>query len=809
MGFFDRVLPAKGPFTLFSGSTGPDGKLSEQRHWNGLQSHEALEKKIQELSTQPLNIFFAAGSYAGPNRSKPVAKRALFLDLDGKDFGSIKDALLGLSTFVRSVGLPPPSIYVHSGRGVHAYWCLDRDYTLEEWLPVAKALKAKCAELGFTADPTPTADPARVLRAPGTLNRKEAVPIPCRILSDNGSSYPLSVIATQLIPSSLPARNAASKLASLAPADALISRPAFRQLSSDEVETMLSCVELPRINNRDLWVQILCAVQDWGKKSEASWKLFDEWSATQAGYSQAENRKIWDSFEPDGGITIATLVKMAVENGYEPPGIPAPVAPISFAEQVAAPAAQQDVASTPAQVQVTDPLMIAAQHAVNAGGKPRFGRDEAVQFLANEFVIITDQKGIYYSVTKREALPREVIDDLITRYMPLNASGVPTNASLIIRRYGTRHTVQSLGFHPTAGSIYAEGGKSYVNQYNAPAAMLPANPQEQALLDNFWDYMFPLAEDQAFSTYLKQCYGHLVQHPEIKIESAPLIISPEFGTGKTTLAYEIPRRLAGEANTQTVSNKTLRGTYSSYINGKQFLHFDEIHVNGKWDSDDTANSLKSLIAGSTVEVHPKFMSPFNIPNRVFVSATSNYEDAMSLPTDGERRWGVYAHTPARPWSIAQKEAYFRVLYNWLRSARSAGVLRWYFAQVNLTGFNPAAPPPITVAKQRMVSKSQAKEVRAMQEAMADGEAPFDRALVTTPALKQFLHSETGKIYSSCETREFFKRAAPDAVGLKQTRIKQTKAGMPNRAHPICWKDKLYWTDPSRTSEEIRKELGPT
>jgi hypothetical protein len=806
MGYFSRVLPAKGSFTLFTGSTGPDGKLSEQRHWNGLQSHEAIEKKIQELSTRPLNVFFATGNYAGPNRSDPIAKRALFLDLDSKDFTSIQDALLGLSTFVRTVGLPPPSIYVHSGRGVHVYWCLDRDVPVAEWLPVAKALKAKCEELGFTADPTPTADPARVLRAPGTLNRKEASPIPCRILSDNGASYPLAQLAAQLMPGVGLAGtgSTASRLASLAPADALITKANFKPLSAAEVASMLSYIELPAIGSRDLWIQILCSVQDWGKKSEESWSIFDAWSTTQPAYNQHENRKIWDSFEPDGGITVGTLVKMAVEAGYEPPGVPAPVTPASLAEQVAAGPEAKEIDDDPVvHSAVTDPLMIATQHAVNAGGKSRFGKDEAVQFLANEFVIITEQKGIYYSVTKREPLPAQVIDDLLTRYMPLNANSVPTNATLIMRRYGVRHSVQSLGFHPTAPAIYAEHGKSYVNQYSAPAAMIPGTPQEIALLDNFWDYMFPLAEDQAFSLYMKQCYGHLVQHPEIKIESAPLIISPEFGTGKTTIAYEFPRRLAGEANTQAVSNKTLRSTYSSYINGKQFLHFDEVHINGKWDSDDTANSLKSLIAGSMVEVHPKFMSPFNIPNRVFVTATSNYEDAMSLPTDGERRWGVYAHQPTRQWTPAQKSAYFAVLYRWLKSPRASGVLRWYFAQVSLTGFNPSAPPPITDAKKRMVSKSQIKEVRVLCDAMDHGDAPFDRALVTCDRIRQFLHAETGKTYSGYEVREFFARAVPGAMALKQVRSGQT------RIRPLCWRDKLHWMDAARTPDDIKKELGST
>ena len=804
--FFDRVLPAVGPFALFTGTTGPDGKLTEPRHWNGLQSHEALERKVQELSTQPLNVFYAMGS-CGPNRKPPIAKRALFLDLDSKDFGgSIKDALLGLSAFVRATGLPPPSVYVHSGRGVHVYWCLDRDVPVAEWEPVAEALKAKCQELDFAADPSATADPARVLRVPGTLNRKGAEPLPCHVLSDNGTTHSLDSIARQLsmIPS---ASSTQSKLAALAPADALVTKQSFKPLSASEVEAMLGCIRLPPTNSRDLWVQILCAVQDWGQKSEESWQLFDAWSATQPSYQQSENRKIWNSFTPDGGITIGTLVKLAGENGYEHPDAPKPVAPAgaSLAEQILqqpqADSTSSDDEPQVKQVVVSDPLMISAQHAVNAGGKQRFDKNDAVNFLAHEFVVISEQSGVLYSKTKRAPMEKTVIDDLLTRYMPLNASGVPIEPCKLIRRHGVVDSVDSLGFHPAAPAIYRELGKNYVNQYTAPADLIPATPQEIALLKAFWNYMFPV--DQIFSRYLLQCYGHIVQNPAVKIESAPLIISPDFGTGKTTLAYEIPRRLVGEQNTQTVSNKTLRGNFSGYLNGKQFLHFDEIHVNGKWDSDDTANSLKNVIAGSMVEVRPLYMNPFNIVNRVFVTATSNFEDAMSLPTDGERRWGVYAHTPPIGSTPAKRAAFFAAFYAWLNSPRGAGVLRWYFAQVDLKGFNPSAPPPLTTAKKIMVDKSQTPEVRAIAEAMNDGDAPFNRDLTSNEKVRQFLHSETGRTYTSHQAREFLRKAVPGTVTLKKVRTSPSTG-----VYPICLRNKEQWIEAEDAGDldKIRKEL---
>ena len=197
--FFRRVLPAGGPFTLLSGATGPDGKLAEQRHYNGLMTHADVEREVSRLSMQPVNVYFAVGNYAGRNRRDPISKRAFYLDLDSKDFNDSKEeSLRQLSAFVRAVGLPAPSLYVDSGRGVHVYWALDRDLPITEWLPIAAALKAKHIELEFPADRTVTADAARILRAPGSLNRKGDTPIPCRVLADNGTSHNPETIAVAL-----------------------------------------------------------------------------------------------------------------------------------------------------------------------------------------------------------------------------------------------------------------------------------------------------------------------------------------------------------------------------------------------------------------------------------------------------------------------------------------------------------------------------------------------------------------------------------------------------------------------------------
>lgn len=808
MTFYERVLPAVGPYTLFTGATGPDGKLIEQRHWNGLKTIADVEREVQRLSMLPLNVFFATGSYAGTNRRDPVAKRAFHLDLDGKDFpGGTADAVRELQSFIKATGLPPPSIYVNSGRGIHVYWCLDCDLPIVDWKPVSMALKAKCEELNFKADPTSTADPARVLRAPGSLNRKGEMPIPCNVMLDNGSTYTVEALAKQLqvAPTLL---GAAAKLKALASNDDLVAKRDHEQKTPDQVREMLAHINLPEFGSRDLWITILCTINDWSQKSAEGFDIFHEWSSEQPGYASEEDCFItWQSFEPGGGIGIGTLIKLARENGWgEPAPVPVVIPEVGsdapLAEQVAQPIEPSEPAPAPQAVAATinrsSPLLMAAQHAVNSTGKHRFDINQAVQWLSHEFVMILDQDGLFYSMTERVAMSRTIIDDLLTRYMPLNSNGVPTNASALIRRYGLRQNVNSQGFNPGAQLIYWENGKSYVNLYTDPPAMIAATAQEVAQFWDLWDYLFPREEDKPFGKYLLQFYAHVVQKPSIKITSAPLMISKEFGTGKTTAMFDIPKAICGNDNSKLVSNKVLKSAFSDYITGSQFLHFDEVHINGKWDSDDTANSLKNLVTGTSVEIHPKGLKPYNIPNRIFITATSNYEDAITLPSNDERRWGIYYLEPTRPYTDAERKAYFKVWHDWLNSSRGPGVLRYIFNSIPLAGFSAHAVPPMTRAKYAMVEKSQLTEVQIIIDAVKHGDGPFHKDIFLTEDVAQWLQTETGKQYSGMGVRGFINRSLPHARVLRDIRTGNTKI------RPWVHHDFATWDQAS--TDEIRDEL---
>lgn len=100
--------------------------------------------------------------------------RSLWLDIDagsGKAYGTAHDAAQAVAEFSRHAGLPAP-LYVGSGYGLHCYWPLACNLNPADWLRLASGLRNAAVQHGLAVDASCTTDIARVLRTPGTHNRK-------------------------------------------------------------------------------------------------------------------------------------------------------------------------------------------------------------------------------------------------------------------------------------------------------------------------------------------------------------------------------------------------------------------------------------------------------------------------------------------------------------------------------------------------------------------------------------------------------------------------------------------------------------
>jgi hypothetical protein len=117
------------------------------------------------------------------DRKSPIRLKAIWLDIDvkpdqpDKHYISKDQARQALEKFVKDTGLPSPTAVIDSGGGLHVYWISEAPLTVEEWRRYATALWALVEKHKLLADPV-TTDVARILRVPGTYNRKQPEPRP-------------------------------------------------------------------------------------------------------------------------------------------------------------------------------------------------------------------------------------------------------------------------------------------------------------------------------------------------------------------------------------------------------------------------------------------------------------------------------------------------------------------------------------------------------------------------------------------------------------------------------------------------------
>ena len=190
------VLPSEGYYCVV-GLKG--GKPLQSFH----ETREQVDARIPELVEDGYDAYFALARFEtteGRTKDNVKVLRAFWLDIDcgekkaevnektGKPDGYINQAtaIYELVKFCETIGLPIP-LLVNSGRGIHAYWPLDRDVTSSEWTPVSVRLRQLCNTHNLYADNN-VFEPARILRVPGTFNFKADPPLPVEVISEEVES---------------------------------------------------------------------------------------------------------------------------------------------------------------------------------------------------------------------------------------------------------------------------------------------------------------------------------------------------------------------------------------------------------------------------------------------------------------------------------------------------------------------------------------------------------------------------------------------------------------------------------------------
>ena len=174
---FNLVLPTEGLFSLVGVMR--DKSLPPEVKYFAL-GDEAIHTTIQQFESDGRDIWFGTGTYIDATKPKSAnnihSLKSFYIDLDCEDgvdrkYASKKEAVAAIYEFCTKSGLPIPAL-VDSGFGVHCYWPITESIDYNTWKPIAEAFKQKLKLEGVKQDTAVTADGARSMRVPGTINTK-------------------------------------------------------------------------------------------------------------------------------------------------------------------------------------------------------------------------------------------------------------------------------------------------------------------------------------------------------------------------------------------------------------------------------------------------------------------------------------------------------------------------------------------------------------------------------------------------------------------------------------------------------------
>jgi hypothetical protein len=357
--------------------------------------------------------------------------------------------------------------------------------------------------------------------------------------------------------------------------------------------------------------------------------------------------------------------------------------------------------------------------------KELIGKRAAIEILVKRLVFVSGADRYFDTETHRVYPTDHAIDHMFTPMLPRSASK-PTKLLQMSRE---RRTVDGLAFHPGEGALFNHNGDAFANNYRNRLPE-PIEPMKDELEKIEW--LFARIDDSSYRAWLMQFFAHCIQRPGSKIKSAPLIWSETQGNGKTTLLKMIPSLLVGSTYSKEVTFSLLNSDFNDYLLNAWHVNLTEFRAGTRGEREAISKKIENWIADDVISIHPKGMPGYTMPNHMFLTATSNKDDAAAIDSN-DRKWAIHElHAP----QFTPTEQ--RWIYNdFLLTTRAAGVLRHYFLGINLTGFVATARAPETAARAAMVQAGETTDLELLQTAFEQLTEPLSRDIVITQEVADF------------------------------------------------------------------------
>jgi Family of unknown function (DUF5906) len=350
--------------------------------------------------------------------------------------------------------------------------------------------------------------------------------------------------------------------------------------------------------------------------------------------------------------------------------------------------------------------------------------------------------------------PNASVDARIPPQPLLDASGNPVlnaKGKVVMVRFtvglAKTRSVESLTWDPgesefirdklaVDGGYIDKPGATTLNLYRPPPKLELGDPAQATKWVEHWRALYLDDADHAIAWLACR-----VQHPGVKINHA-LVLGGAPKIGKDTLLEAVVRTV-GEWNFQNIKLHHLVGKNNSFLKALivRLNEARDVGEQGTIDRYRLYDHMKDLLAAppNTIRVNEKYINEYFILNRSATVVTTNYRDALYVPSDDRRYYGMFSERRGEEFPAA----FWNEFWDWYEAGGFVHVAALLYTH-DLSSFDPKAEPRKTDAWRYMVSADLASEYSDVADAIdrlknADGQRPdaltITQLIVVAPELE--------------------------------------------------------------------------
>jgi len=242
-------------------------------------------------------------------------------------------------------------------------------------------------------------------------------------------------------------------------------------------------------------------------------------------------------------------------------------------------------------------------------------------------------------------------------------------------------------------------GVTCFNLYRPPRIQLGCSDRAKPWLDHLYRVF-----DRTDADHIIKWLAHRVQRPGEKINHA-LVLGGEQGIGKDSMLEPV-KRAVGPWNFHEVSPTHLLGRFNSFTKSV-ILRVNEGRDLGDVDRFKFYDHIKTYTAAppDVLRVDEKHLREHYVFNVLGLIITTNHKtDGLYLPPDDRRHYVAWSNRTKEDFT----QAYWDELWNWYEAGGFEHVAA-YLTELDISSFNPKAPPPKTPAFWDIVNANNSPE----------------------------------------------------------------------------------------------------